>query len=101
MDSRGRTNLILRVIGFGLLISVAILLPMYQMFGLAFQFWIALAVCVLLTYWTFVLYRKFLTIVTCPHCRYRMTYQTIRKTGKCPQCGAGIPAANDSSRKPY
>ena len=85
-----KINNIIRAIGFGLLISIVILGPIYKIFGLAYEFWIALAVCVLLTCWAFMLYRRFVTIIACPKCRYRMTYQLVAKTGKCPKCSTVI-----------
>jgi hypothetical protein len=84
------SNILLRVIGFGILITVTISGTIYKIFGIGLEFWIAVAVCVLLTGWAYVLYRKYFSIVICPKCRYHTTYQAIRASGRCPQCSATI-----------
>jgi hypothetical protein len=78
--------MIWRVAGFGVLILLIILLPVYRFFGLAYEFWIGLAVCALLIFWCYKVYGRFYAIVECPFCRFKMTFQQFKLSQKCPQC---------------
>jgi hypothetical protein len=80
-------NVLLRVTGFGLLLLLIILVPLYKIFGLSWEFWLALAVCLIFIIWSYFAYRKIYTLFPCPGCGYNMSYLQIRKTGKCQKCG--------------
>jgi hypothetical protein len=78
------------VTGFGILILLVILGPVYKIFGISFQFWIALAGCAMLIGWAYALYRKLYSISECPRCHYKTSYQRFKLAGRCPKCGKEI-----------
>ena len=83
-------NVILRVAGFGILILLIVLVPVYKIFGLSYIFWIALAACSLTIWWAYAAYRKIYSKIVCPKCGFSMTYQQLRKSGECPRCGKDL-----------
>jgi hypothetical protein len=57
--NRDTPNLILRVIGFGILILLVILGPIFKIYGVfSVPFWIALAFCAIFIGWAYAIYKK-------------------------------------------
>lgn len=89
--------MILRIVGFVILILLLILLPIYKIFGIAYEFWIALAVCAMLSGWCYILYRNLYSKVECPNCHHKMTFQQFQQTAKCPTCHRELHSKTDKS----
>jgi hypothetical protein len=91
-DLRGRwtLNVVLRSTGLGLLIMLVILLPIYLIFGLGYVFWIALAVCLIFSFWGYAAYKKLYSAVLCPKCGLKMKYGQVRIQRTCPKCGRDL-----------
>jgi Zn finger protein HypA/HybF involved in hydrogenase expression len=81
-------KLILRVAGFGILILLVILGPIYKIFGVSsIEFPIAAVVCAIFIAWAYFAYKKLYSTVECPKCGTETTYQQMKQLGKCPKCG--------------
>jgi hypothetical protein len=87
LPGRWPLNVVLRVIGFGLLVHLIVLVPVYKIFGLSWVFWTALAVCLVFTGWSYFAYRRIFAVLECPKCSFKMNYLQVKKAGTCPKCG--------------
>jgi hypothetical protein len=93
-------TILLRVTGFGILILVAILGPVYKIFnGFSIWFWIALVFCAFLIFWAYAAYRKLYSLVECPKCHTKMTYLRVRESGGCPKCGEDVEGKDKDKKK--
>jgi len=76
-----------RVVAFSILFMLAILVPMYKMFRLNCYFWAAVVVCGLFIWWAYIVFKKLYSIVECPRCHFKMTFQNLKRAGRCTKCG--------------
>jgi len=78
---------ITRVVAFSILFMLAILVPMYKMFRLNCYFWAAVVVCGLFIWWAYIVFKKLYSMVECPRCHFKMTFQNLKRAGRCTKCG--------------
>jgi hypothetical protein len=78
------------MVGFSILILLVILGPIYKMFGVSYYLLAAFVVCAILIWWAYVIYKKLYSIVECPQCQFKITYQYLRQTGHCSKCGVDL-----------
>ncbi|MBN1189400.1 MAG: hypothetical protein JXA46_06600 [Dehalococcoidales bacterium] len=88
-------NAVLRSAGFGVLIMLAILVPVYKIYGMNFQFWLSLAACLGFTLWAYAAYRRLYSVVICPKCGMTTNILQTRKNSACPKCGRDLHGTAD------